>query len=108
MTDTPLLRAALRAALVEALERHGLDFWYETGNEDARDGFKEMTFDYGALAEFILATEPMQAIAHVVHEAVEQVDEWHGDEVHDGYCERPLCVAVLRSRGNDLEALPDD
>jgi len=56
----------------------------------------------------VLATEPMQAIARVVHEAVEQVDEWHGDEVHDGHCERPLCVAVLRLRGNDPEAPTDE
>jgi len=33
----------------------GLDFWIETGNEDARDGFREMVFDYDRWAAAILA-----------------------------------------------------
>lgn len=44
-----------RERLIGAAVVLGLDFWTETGNEDPRDGFREMVFDYEAWADAILA-----------------------------------------------------
>ncbi|HVM30742.1 MAG TPA: hypothetical protein VM305_08270 [Candidatus Limnocylindrales bacterium] len=43
------------AALADVLAEVGFDFWTETGNEDPRDGMREMTFDYDALARALAA-----------------------------------------------------
>ena len=55
--------AELTAALTEALPADWTEFWHETGNEDARDGFREFTFDNAAFAAAILAHPAMQRIA---------------------------------------------
>lgn len=109
----------IEKALAEALEHHGLDFWYETGNEDARDGYTEVSFNYGALAAFILATEPMQAIARqaAIGAAVERLErEFYplraivatsGSDgwvfTAEGYDQSGL---IVYRRGKSLDSLP--
>ncbi len=44
--------------------------------------------------------------AALIAAANAQVDEWHGKEIHDGYCERPLCLAVLALRAAPMQHSP--